>query len=201
MEELAAMVGGIRSGLSKQPTFDGCLAVGHLELSDPQMPRASPEVVPNIGRWDFRAVLQGTPSNQLLLDGRFCSRIVVAADSLGWHITLLFALFVLFDKIPRRISVAVLPASVFSARDLGSPSGFANFKDEIELGHSTGNNHYCIDASRLERRSAALVGNATVDFELGPDLAGLVSGCDVMDNSGGNATSVKRSADFPVCRI
>lgn len=83
MEELAAVAGGIRSGLSKQPALDGDLAVGHLELSDPQMPRASPEIVPNIGLWHFRAVLQNTASNRLLLDGRFRSRIVVTADSLG----------------------------------------------------------------------------------------------------------------------
>jgi hypothetical protein len=96
MEELAAMAGGFRSGFSKQSASDGSLVVGQLELSDGQMPRASSEIVPDTGLWDSSAVVQGTPSNRLVLDGRFCSRIVIAADSLGQHATLLFAVFVLF---------------------------------------------------------------------------------------------------------
>lgn len=83
MEELAAMAGGIRSGFSKQPASDGDLAVGYLELSDSSMPRASREVVPDTGLRDPHAAVQGTPSNRLLLDRRFCSRIVVTPDSLG----------------------------------------------------------------------------------------------------------------------
>jgi hypothetical protein len=84
--------------------------------------------------------------------------------------------FVLFVEIPCRVPVEVLPASVFGARDLGSSPGFAHFKDEVELGHSTGNNHHSIDASGLEQWSSSLVGTATVDSGLGVVLAGVVSG-------------------------
>jgi hypothetical protein len=73
-----------------------------------------------------------------------------------------------------------LLAPVFVASNLGSSSGFANFEDEVELGRRTGNNHHSIDASRLEQRSSALVVTAPVDSELDPDLAGLVSGREVM---------------------
>lgn len=83
LEELAAMAGGIRSGPSKQLSPYGVLAVCQLELSDHTMPRASPEVVPDTGLWVPGIAVPGTPSDRLVLDGRFCSRIVVAADSLG----------------------------------------------------------------------------------------------------------------------
>jgi hypothetical protein len=86
--------------------------------------------------------------------------------------------FVLFVEIPCRVPIEVLPASLFGARDLGSSPGFANFKDEIELGHSTGNNRHRIDASGLEQRSSSLVGTAPVDSGLGVVLASVVSGCD-----------------------
>jgi hypothetical protein len=88
---------------------------------------------------------------------------------------LLFAVFVLFVQIPCRVPVEVLPASLFGARDLGSSPGRANFKDEAELGHSTGNNHHGIDGSGLEQRSSSLVGTATVDSGLGVVLDGVVS--------------------------
>jgi len=90
---------------------------------------------------------------------------------------LLFAVFVLFVEIPRRPSIEVLPASLFAARDLGSSSGFANFQNEVELGHGIGNNRHSIDASGLEQRSPSLVGTATVDSGLGFVLASVVSGC------------------------
>ena len=83
LEELAAMAGGIRSGPSKQLSPYGVLAVCQLELSDPTMPRASPEVVPDTGFRVPGITVPGTPSDRLVLDVRFCSRIVVAADSLG----------------------------------------------------------------------------------------------------------------------
>jgi hypothetical protein len=127
----------------------------------------------------------GTPFDRLVVDGRFCSRIVVAADSLGYHVTLLFAVFVLFVEIPCRVPIQVLPTSLFGARDLGSSPGFANFQYEVELGHSTGNNHHRIDASGLERRSSSVVGTATVDFGLGFVLAGVVFGRD------GTASGIK----------
>jgi hypothetical protein len=84
--------------------------------------------------------------------------------------------FVLFVEIPCRVSIEVLPASLFAARDLGSSSGFANFQDEVELGHRTGNNRHSIDASGLEQRSPSLVGTTTVDSGLGFVLASVVSG-------------------------
>jgi hypothetical protein len=78
-----------------------------------------------------------------------------------------------------------LLAPVFVASDLGSSSGFASFEHEVELGHRAGNNHHSIDASGLEQWSRALVVTAAVDSELDPDLAGLVSGREVMDISPG----------------
>jgi hypothetical protein len=69
-----------------------------------------------------------------------------------------------------------LLAFVFVARYLGSSPGFANFKDEVELGHSAGHNHHSVDASGMEQRNPSLVGTATVDSELGVVLASLVSG-------------------------
>jgi hypothetical protein len=84
--------------------------------------------------------------------------------------------FVLFVEIPCRVPIEVLPTSLFGARDLGSSPGFANFKNEAELGHSTGNNHHGIEGSGLEQRSSSLVGTATVDSGLGVVLAGVVSG-------------------------
>jgi hypothetical protein len=104
--------------------------------------------------------------------------------------------FILFVEIPCRVPLEVLPAALFVARDLGSSSGFANFQNEVALGHSTGNNRHSIDASRLEQRSPSVVGTATVDSGLDPDLAGLVSGRDVMEISHGNATSVNCSPGF-----
>jgi len=89
---------------------------------------------------------------------------------------LLFAVFVLFVEIPCRVPIEVLPTSLFGARDLGSSPGFANFKDEVELGHSVGNNHDSIDAFGLEQRRSSLVGAASVDSGLGVVLAGVVSG-------------------------
>jgi hypothetical protein len=82
----------------------------------------------------------------------------------------------LFVEIPCRVPIEVLPTSLFGARDLGSSPGFANFQDEVELGHSIGNNHQNLDASWLEQRSPSLVGTATVDSELGVVLASVVSG-------------------------
>jgi hypothetical protein len=95
-----------------------------------------------------------------------------------------------------------LLAPVFVASDLGSSSGSANFEDEVELGHRTGNNHHRIDASRLEPRSSALVVTAAVDSELDPDLAGLVCGREGMDISPGNRNqheSFRRL--LRVCRV
>jgi hypothetical protein len=89
---------------------------------------------------------------------------------------LLFAVFVLFVEIPCRVLIEVLPAALFGARDLGSSPGFANFKDEVELGHGAGNNHHSIDVSWLEQRRSSLVGTASVDSGLGFVLASVVSG-------------------------
>ena len=85
-------------------------------------------------------------------------------------------MFVLFVEIPCGILVEILLVSVFVARDLGRSPGFENFKGEIELGYRTRDCHHCIDASRLEQPSAALVEPAPLDFGLGVVLAGLVSG-------------------------
>jgi hypothetical protein len=95
---------------------------------------------------------------------------------LGQHITLLFAVFVLFVEIPCRVPVEILPGALFVARDLGSSPGFANFTDEVEPGYGAGNNHHRFDASGLERRSSSMVGTAPVDSGLGFVLAGVVSG-------------------------
>src|SRR5271170_8144808 len=176
VEELASVACRIRSGASQQLSPYGVLAVGQLELSDPTMPRASRKIVPDTGLRVPGVAEPGTSSDRLVLDGRFCSRIVVAADSLGEHVTLLFAVFVLFVEIPCRVPIEVLPTSVFGARGLGSPPGFANFKDEAELGHSTGNNHHGAYGSGLEQRSSSRVGTAAVDSGLGVVLAGVVSG-------------------------
>jgi hypothetical protein len=88
--------------------------------------------------------------------------------------------FVLFVEIPSRVSIEVLPASLFAACDLGSSPGFASFQDEVELGRRTGNNRHSIDASGLEQRSSSLVGTVTVDSKLGIVLAGVVSARDRM---------------------
>src|SRR5258708_38134106 len=83
VEGLASVASRIRSSPSKQLSPYGVLAIGQLELSDPAMPRASPEVVPDTGLRVPGITVPGTPSDRLVLDGRFCSRIVVAEDSLG----------------------------------------------------------------------------------------------------------------------
>ena len=85
-------------------------------------------------------------------------------------------MFVLFVEIPCRVSIEVLPASLFAARDLGSSSGFANFQNEVDMGGRTGNNRHSIDASGVEQRSPSLVGTVTLDSGLGFVLAGMVSG-------------------------
>jgi hypothetical protein len=90
--------------------------------------------------------------------------------------------FVLFVEIPCRVPVEILPAAVFGARDLGSSSGFANFKDEAELGHGTGNNHHGVDGCGPEQRSSSLVGAATADSGLGVVLAGVVFGRNGMES-------------------
>jgi hypothetical protein len=71
-----------------------------------------------------------------------------------------------------------LPASLFVACDPGRSPRFANFQNEVALDYGTGNNHYRIDASGLERRSPSLVGAAPVDSGLGIVLASVVSGRD-----------------------
>jgi hypothetical protein len=86
--------------------------------------------------------------------------------------------FVLFVESPCRVPIEVLPTSLFGTCDLGRSPRFANFQDEVELRHSTGNNHHRIDASGLEQRSPSLVGTAPVDSGLGFVLAGVVSGRD-----------------------
>ena len=172
------MACGIRSGASKQLSPYGRLAVGQLELSDAAMPRASPEVVPDARLRNHRAVVQGAPSHRLVLDGRLCGGVGIAANFVGEHGFVLFAVLILFVEIPRGVPVEILLVSFFVTRDLGSPSGFTNFQDEVELGYPTRHNHHSIDASRLEQRSAALVESAPVDSGLGVVLAGVVSGRD-----------------------
>jgi hypothetical protein len=110
---------------------------------------------------------------------------------LGKHVTLLFAVFVLFVEIPCRVPIEVLLTSLFGARDLGSSPGLANFKDEVELGHSAGNNRHSIDASGLEQRRSSLVGAASVDSGLGFVLAGVVSG-----RHGNNKQECRRGQDI-----
>src|ERR1700720_955920 len=83
VEELASVASRIRSSPSKQLSPYGVLAVGQLELSDSAMPRAAPEVVPDTGLRVPSVAVPGAPPDRLVLDGRFSSRIVVAADSLG----------------------------------------------------------------------------------------------------------------------
>jgi hypothetical protein len=122
--------------------------------------------------------VQGTPSHRLVLDGRLCGGVGIAANSVGKHGLVLFAVFILFVEIPRGVPVEILPVSLFVARDLGRSPRSANFKNEIELGYRTRHNHYSIDASRLEQRSTALVEPASVDFGLGVVLADVVSGRD-----------------------
>jgi hypothetical protein len=116
----------------------------------------------------------------------------------GKHGLVLFAVFILFVEIPRGVPVEILPVSVFVARDLGSPSGFTNFQDEVELGYRTRHNHHSIDASRLEQRSAALVEPAPVDSELGVVLASVVSGrdglaCKIKDQIGRQRRPMERA--------
>ena len=176
MEELAAMGRRIWRGASEQLSINGSLGVGQLEFSDTAMPRASPEVVTDIGLRVLGIAVPGAPPDRLVLDRRFSSRIVVAADSLGQRVTLLFAVFVLFVEIPRGIPVEILPVPLFVAGDLGSSPGFANFQNEVELGDGSSNSHHGTDASGLEQRSSALVGTATLDSELGIVLASMVSG-------------------------
>ena len=142
------------------------------------MPRASPEVVPDARFRKHRAVVQSPPSHWLVLDGRLCGGFGIAANSVGKHGLVLFAVFILFVEIPRGVPVEILLVSFFVTRDLGSPSGFTNFQDEVELGYPTRHNHHSIDASRLEQRSAALVESAPVDSGLGVVLASVVSGRD-----------------------
>jgi hypothetical protein len=93
--------------------------------------------------------------------------------------------FVLFVEIPCRVSIEVLPVSVFVARNLGRSPGAANFKDQIELGYRTRHNHHSIDASRLEQGRSALVEPVPLDSRLGVVLAGVVSG------RGGLASEIK----------
>lgn len=170
------MVGGIRSGASKQLPSDGGLAVSQLELSDPAMPRASPEVIPDTGLRDHRAVVQGTPFNRLVLDRWFYGGVGIPANAVGKHGLVLFPVFILFVEIPRGVPVTVLPASLLIASDLGRSPGFANFQNEAELGNPAGCGHHRDDASRVEQRRSALVEPAPVDSELGVVLASLVFG-------------------------
>src|SRR5712692_433869 len=128
LEELAAMAGGIRSGASKQLSPYGRLAVGQLELSDAAMSRASPEVLPDTGFRVPGVAVQSPPSDRVVLDGWFCGGIGIAANSVGEHGLVLFALFILFVEIPRGVPVEILPVSLFVARDLGRSSRFANFQ-------------------------------------------------------------------------
>jgi hypothetical protein len=107
--------------------------------------------------------VQGTPSYWLVLDGRLCGGITIAANSVGEHGLVLFAMFILFVEIPRGVSVEILPVSILIACDLGRSPRFANFKDEIELGYRASHSHHSIDASQLEQRGTALVEPAPVD--------------------------------------
>ena len=101
LEELATVAGRIWSSASEQLPSDGGLAFGQLELSDPAMPRASPEVIADTGLWDHRALVQGTPFNRLVLDRWLCGGIGIPANFVGKHHLELFAVFILFVEIPR----------------------------------------------------------------------------------------------------
>ena len=124
------------------------------------------------------ADLPGLPADRVVLVGRFCGGIGIAANFVGKYDFVLLAMFVLLDEIPGGVSVQVLPASVFVARDLGSCPGLATFQNEAELSNRSGPGRHDDDASRVEQRRSALVEPAPVDSELGVVLAGLVSGRD-----------------------
>ena len=124
------------------------------------------------------ADLPGLPADRVVLDGRFCGGIGIAANFVGKYHFVLLAMFVLLDEIPSGVSLKVLPASLFVARDLGSCPGFASLQVEVELSNRSGSGRHGDDASRVEQRRSALVEPAPVDSELGVVFAGLVSGRD-----------------------
>jgi hypothetical protein len=107
--------------------------------------------------------VQGTPSHWLVLDGRLCGGVGIAANSVGKHGLVLFAVSILFVEIPRGVPVEILPVSLSVARDLGRSSRIANFQDEVEFGTRAGCGHHADDASLLEQRRSALVEPAPVD--------------------------------------
>jgi hypothetical protein len=112
----------------------------------------------------------------MVLDGRICSGIGIAANSVGQHGLVLLAVFILFVEIPLGVAVEILLVPLFVAGDLGRSPGFANLQDEVELGTGVGDDYHSDDDSRLEQRRSTLVEPVPLDSGLGAVLAGMVSG-------------------------
>jgi hypothetical protein len=107
------------------------------------------------------------PSDWLGVDRRFRGGVCIEANGLGERASLLFALFVLFIALPNRIVVALLPAAVFAACDLGRFSGNANLENQAEHGADSRPSGDGFDDSGVEHPKSTLVECTQFDSQLG----------------------------------
>ena len=121
--------------------------------------------------------MQRPPPDLLVLDRWFCHGIGVAADCAGECHLVFPAVRVLPGKVPRGIAIAALPAPLSATCDLGSSPRSANSADQAELGAHSGGGRHGADDPHMEQQRL-------MDSQLGFELAGMVSGRDVMERSG-----------------
>jgi len=110
------------------------------------------------------------------MDWRFCRRFGLAANSVGEHTPVLFALPILFVAISRGALIEILSASVSVAGDLGCKSRIEYQRNEAHFSAGRRAKHHSPDDSNVERWTLALVECAAMDLELGAQLASLVPG-------------------------
>jgi len=151
------------------------------------VPRTPREGVINATVWFLAVAVPGAGADRLVLDGWICSGEGVAANSVGQHGLVLCPVLVLSNKVPRGFAIQVLPAPVYIARHLGSSPRLAHFHDQTVRGSGGGFGSHRVDDSCVERWTSALV-----DYRLGVEFAGVVSGRDFLEIRPSRGTSVKR---------
>ena len=85
-----------------------------------------------------------------VLDRRPCRGVVVPANRAREYCPLIPALHVLPGMVTRGIAIALLPAHLLAARDLGCCSRLASSANQTERGTHPGGGRYAADHSHLE---------------------------------------------------
>lgn len=105
------------------------------------------------------------------MEWRFCRGDRIPQDPLGERPADLLSMSVLSGEISWRVALAVLPAALFIACDLGSLAGAAKDSTQMDIGSSPGGSFNCVNDRYLEPRRPLVL-------ELDATLACVVSGRD-----------------------